>query len=84
MKLYAWKFDNVIEVSSEIMGQYKDSSLIRSTATERVYELDISGIRHWLRMTEKQFIASARLADSIFNVNPKELIFHKLGKDIIK
>ena len=79
-----WDFKQVKEGSSDIMNRYKESSLIRAGILEKVYDIDSKGVYHWLQMSERQFLASNRIPESIFDAMTKELAIYKSGGNIIK
>ena len=66
------------------MNRYKESSLIRAGILEKVYDIDSKGVYHWLQMSERQFLASNRIPESIFDAMTKELAIYKSGGNIIK
>lgn len=72
-------FDKVQVVSRETMAQYRESSLVRNPSSERVYEVDGAGIRHWLDISGDRFLASGRSFDSVFLVSDLELTFYRVG-----
>lgn len=82
--LNQWSFSIVKEISAQQLSSYRDSRLMRSVASGRVYELDARNRRHWLKMTEAQFRRSGRVSDSIFSINHRELGFYKISSNIIK
>lgn len=74
-------FDKVIDVSWQELGLYKESNLIKSEHSPKVYEVENS-TRHWLNMTGDQFMTSGRGWDAIYLINKKEFDFYKNGADI--
>jgi len=77
-------FDKVKVVSSLVLAQYRESSLIRYQAGTKVYSMDESGGKHWLDISAGQFSNSGRDWDSIFVVNLNELNFYSTGASIVR
>jgi hypothetical protein len=75
-------FDKVKVVPPSILAQYKESNLIRHRSGKNVYSVDEAGVKHWLRITAEQFLASGRNWDSIFIVNLPEFNFYRQGAEI--
>ena len=76
------KWEDVIEVSSVQLAGYKESYLIRVFSDKRVYEMDASGIKHWLNMTAEQFNLSGRDWGAVYMVNDFERDYYETGSDV--
>jgi len=77
-------FDKVKIISPSILVQYQESDLIRYQLGQKVYDVDETGLKHWLNMSAEQFSASGRDWSSIFVVNLRELNFYSVGSTIIR
>ena len=77
-------FEKVTEVEPEVLYQYRESNLIRPDGSQRVYEVDPRGVRHWLNISGEQFTSSGRSWEAIFMVNSSELNYYSLGQSILK
>lgn len=77
-------FDKVKVVPPSVLSNYQESNLVRYVAEQKVYAVNEKGVRQWLNITPRQFTASGRAWDSIFEVNLEELTFYKIGASIMR
>lgn len=78
-----FKWQNVIEVSTEQLEAYQESSLLRAENDKKVYEVNGDASKHWLNMTAEQFSQSGRQWGSVFIINSAERNFYKTGADVM-
>lgn len=79
---YGFKFSQVVEVESSVIGAYPESKLIRYVNDKKVYELGSDAVKHWLNMTPTVFTNSGRKWEAIFIVNAKEISLYKTGSSL--
>ena len=76
------KWENIREVSPDVIAAYQESFLVRRDDDYRVYETDASGNKHWLNMTVQTFESSGRRWEQIYIINENELRWFKTGSDV--
>jgi len=74
----------VLEVTPGQRDWYKDSSLVRASGDQKVYEINSDGSKHWLNITAEQFSLSGRKWDSVYIINNAERNFYKTGTVVTK
>ncbi len=74
-------FDKVKDVSWQELGLYKESDLIKSEHSPKVYSVE-NTTKHWLNISADQFVSSGRNWDAIYFINKKEFDFYKSGSEI--
>jgi len=83
------KWENVIEVSKEVLDSYKTSDLYRADIDFRVYSLEeineAQGIavKHHINMIAQQYEAKGYSWSQIFIVNQIERDYYQTGTDLI-
>lgn len=74
-------FDKVKDVSWQELGLYKESDLIKSEHSPKVYSIE-NTTKHWLNISADQFVSSGRNWDAIYFINKKEFDLYKSGSEI--
>lgn len=77
------RWEDIIDVSTEELNYYEESTLMRAAGDENVYHLDFGNIKYWLNMSAEDFSASGRKWESIFIINERERDFYFTGDNII-
>ncbi|MDP3794682.1 MAG: hypothetical protein Q8R13_02010 [bacterium] len=73
------RWENILEVEPGTVARFQVSRLIREAGDGRVYEVDASGVKHWLNMTPLEFTASGRSWEAVYVVNARERDFYSTG-----
>jgi len=77
------RWQDIIEVSSDVLAQYTQSRLIKFIGDYRVYEVNQQGsVKQHLDITPAQFNASGRLWQAIYEVNQNEFSRYSTGAPI--
>lgn len=76
------RWENIIEVDSEKLQDYNESSLVREENDFKVYKIE-NGKRHWLNMGAKDFEAKGYKWEEIFVINQRERDYFPLGMPIL-
>ena len=71
----------VQEIDSSQLNNYKESYLIRELNDHKVYEIK-DNKKHWLAITEEEFIERGYNWDEVFVVNEAERDFYEMGEDL--
>lgn len=75
---------NAIELDGERFNSFTTANYVRNVSEERVFAVWPDGTKHWLNITEAQFIITGRDAGSIFTINDLELNYYATGPDITR
>lgn len=75
---------NAVELDDETFNSFTTANYVRNVNEETVYTVWPDGTKHWLNITEAQFISSGRDAGSIFTINDLELNYYATGPDITR
>jgi hypothetical protein len=84
LALYGFEDRPVHVVSQGSFFDYAVSNYIRTDADDRVFAVRPEGTKHWLNMTEAQFLGSGRDPGAIFTVNEAESAFYQTGEDVTR
>ncbi len=79
------KWENIKDVSQDVLDSYTTSDLYRAAGDPKVYSLEEvneaagNAIKHWLDMTPAEFVAAGYSWDQVFVVNPEERDYYATG-----
>ena len=82
------KWENIKDVSQDLLDSYKTSDLYRAAGDSKVYSLEEinpatgTAVKHWLDMTPAEFVAAGYSWDQVFIVNPQERDYYSTGDPI--
>ena len=76
-------WEDIIEVTSEELSNYRESWLIRADGDKRVYEVNADGTKHWLNMTAEQFSITGRLWGMVYVINSFERDMYRTGANVM-
>ena len=71
------KWENIKEVSQELLDAYKESFFIQMAGDYKVYEVKNGATKQWLNITPQVFESSGRNWSSIYAINEKEFTNYK-------
>lgn len=77
-----FRWESVIEITPEERDWYQESNLVRTDGETRVFEIDASGIKHWLMMSPERFTTTGRRWEAIFIINTRERDLYRTGTNI--
>jgi hypothetical protein len=88
-KLFRFRWQEVIQVES--LSGYELSRWLRintgrggvARPTDKVWEINGDGTKHWLDMSKEQFYARGGSEEAIFDVSPRELDSYPAGDRIV-
>lgn len=77
-------WNNIKQVPQSTLNQYTTSNFVRQQGDNRVYELQShsnvdTGVKHWVNLTQNQFLSLGFDSDSIYTVNNIEISFYRNG-----
>ena len=70
------RWEDIIEVSSAALDNYKSSNVIRFAADKKVYSVSPSGKKTWIT-SEEQFLGAGYSFDMVYEVNESEFNFYQ-------
>ncbi len=77
------RWEDVQEIDTFNIKKYKQSTLVKTLNSSRVFEIDKNGVLHWLDISPSQFEKSNRKWNQIFIVNDYEINQYKEGEKYI-
>lgn len=75
---------DVKNIDAQSIKKYKKSNLIKTSFSNKVFEIDKNNVLHWLDMSPSQFEKSGRTWNQIFIVNEYEINWYREGKKYTK
>lgn len=77
------RWQDIIDVEPDVLNTFQESRLIRFRGDYRVYEISQDAQeKRWLDITSKEFDASGRRWDTIFEVNRNEFDRYRIGESL--
>jgi len=68
---------DIIEIETELISNFTESSLIRKAGDYKVYEVDEFGNKKWLDMTASEFEEAGHSWDAVYEVNDAEFNWYQ-------